>query len=268
MRKGFTLLELLVVVAIMGILGVAAAASYNQVIRGMTERGAVAAVTGVLRAAKERAHVDRQPTAVYCYNRLLTEPSEHGEDNGKAAGVVIAVRRVGRLSRVSGEFLYDEFADLDSVYTVVTDKNELKKGGGFRLYRFAEERPPFAYSIVSDRVYGDKDSEWMTFFSGGQTNYYSVAYFEKQSSDFPASWRNGDGYGVQFMELQLPAGYVFEQQIPSSAKAISQPKVYYFSPDGTANETVDIYSTKPDVSGYPKIFKRAGTATADADKEV
>lgn len=266
-RKGFTLLELLVVIAIMGLLGVAAAASYSQVVRGMTERGAVAAVSGILRAANERAHVDRQPTAVYCYNRLLKAPND-GDDIGIVVGEVVAVRRTGRLTRVSGRFLYDEFADLDINYDTDDDRSALQRGGTFRLYRFAGERPEFKYSLVADRVFVDEESEMMTFFSGMVTNFLSTAFYDTQKSDYQPTWKTGDGYGFQFMELQLPHGIVFEQQIPSGVGRISTPKVYYFDPMRDATDTIDIWSTKPDASGYPKLFKKCGTATADASTGV
>ena len=113
MRKGFTLLELLVVVGIMGMLGVAAAGGYSALGRGMSERGAVASAASLLRAAKERAQVDRSPTVVYCYNRLVKEPTGV-DDNGVVVGVMTAVRRAGRITYTTGgDVLYDEFADLD-----------------------------------------------------------------------------------------------------------------------------------------------------------
>ena len=43
MRKAFTLIELLAVIGIMGMLGVAAAASYGALVNGMKERSACAA---------------------------------------------------------------------------------------------------------------------------------------------------------------------------------------------------------------------------------
>ena len=73
MKKAFTLLELLVVVAIMAMLGVASSGGYNALVRGMKERGAVASASALLRSAKERALIDRVPTVVFCYNRMLRE---------------------------------------------------------------------------------------------------------------------------------------------------------------------------------------------------
>ena len=96
-RAGFTLIELLVVVGIMGMLGVAATGGYAALQRGMEERSAVAVAAALLRSAQERAHVDRLPTVVFCYNRLVKAPT--GEDeNGVAVGVMTAIRRAGRLS--------------------------------------------------------------------------------------------------------------------------------------------------------------------------
>ena len=78
MRRAFTLMELMVVVGIMAFLGLAATNGYNALQRGMAERGAVDAASAILKAAKERAQVDRVPTAVFCYNRMLREAGASG----------------------------------------------------------------------------------------------------------------------------------------------------------------------------------------------
>ena len=70
-KRGFTLVELMLVVGIMAFLGVAATSGYNALQRGMAERGATAVASGILKAAKERALVDRVPTMVFCYNRMV-----------------------------------------------------------------------------------------------------------------------------------------------------------------------------------------------------
>ena len=71
----------------MAMLGIAASSGYHAVTRGMTERGVTAAGSAVLRAARERAAVDRGNVAVFCYNRLVKAPT--GEDeNGVAVGVM------------------------------------------------------------------------------------------------------------------------------------------------------------------------------------
>ena len=273
MRRGFTLLELLVVVGIMGFLGTASIAGYNALQRGMAERSVTAVASTLLRAAQERAHVDRMPTAVFCYNRLLKEPTGQ-EDNGVVVGVMTAIRRAGRISYVRGDMLYDEFADLDNTYEAVEDENDAKKGGSFRLYRFDVTQlnggNSMEYSIVSDRVVQNEDAEMVTLFSGtangNQTNLMASAFCRLSGV---SDWQVGDGYAFEFAETQLPAGYIFGKDVPSRAGDIKVIKTILFKPDEDRNETVDIYPARPDGSGWPKAdSKRAGEASSDPTKAV
>ena len=58
--------------------------------------------------------VDRVPTAVFCYNRMLREAT--ADDNAVVVGEAVAIRRAGRITRAQGNYLYDEFGDLDRSY--------------------------------------------------------------------------------------------------------------------------------------------------------
>ena len=61
-KRAFTLVELLVVVGIMATLATVSIGSYFAVVRGMADRGALAAATSVISLALERARIDMQPT--------------------------------------------------------------------------------------------------------------------------------------------------------------------------------------------------------------
>jgi len=273
-HRGFTLLELLVVVGVMGMLGVAATSGYSALERGMAERSAVAVASAVLRAAQERANVDRMPTCVFCYNRLLKEPT--GEDeNGVAVGVMVAIRRSGRISYAKGDLLFDEFADLDTTYEPAEDENEAKKGGSFRLFRFGGAKPSrMEYTIVSDRVICDDQAEMVTLFSGtgqpgNQTNLFATAFLDVGGGTVSASsWKVGDGYAFVFAETQLPEGFVFGQSVPTNPKDISELTPIMFRPDSGSSETVPVWATRPDASGYPKAVRKAGDASCDSKEAV
>jgi len=271
MKKAFTLLELLVVVGIMGLLGSAAMNSYTALVRGMKERSAIAAASGVLRSARERANVDRVPTAVYCYNRLIKAPTS--DESGVAVGVMTAVRCAGRLSYARGSFLYDEFADLDHSYEAEESEGNLKRGGGIRLFRFGGTRMnDMRYSIVSDRVFTE-DSQQVTIFSGANgrpsTNILLNAFYDLKTSARQPTWKAGDPYAFEFNELQLPDGMIFGTSVPHDSSQDVVVKTLVFDPENpTGVETIDIHSTKPDASGYPKEFKKAGTASSDSDRAV
>ncbi len=266
MKKGFTLLELLVVVAIMGVLGFAATNSYSALVRGMRERGAVSAASSLLRAARERAHVDRLPTAVYCYNRLLKAPTS--TENGVVVGMMTVVRQSGRISFVRGNYLFDEFADLDKTYEVGEDEGDLRKGGGFRLFRFTgANMSKMEYSIVSDRVQSKRELVYLAS-EDNVANHVMAAYYDLGTSANAASWKAGDAYAFSFGEVTLPEGIIFGTAIPRSTTEDELVQVLVFDPESQNDKTIDISSTRPDSSGYPKQFKKVGTASSDADRAI
>jgi prepilin-type N-terminal cleavage/methylation domain-containing protein len=276
MRKGFTLLELLAVVAIMGMLGVAAAASYGALTNGMKDRGTCAAATALLRGAKERARIDRMPTVVYCYNVCIRE-SKHQDDSSIVVGRMTAIRRVGRISYIRDRFLFDEFADLEKSYARTNDENELGQTRGHRLFKYNDERSvgkKMEYSIVADDVYSDDEMQMVTTFSGGvnnRTNILLSAFYDLGTSDRSPSggWKIGDGYAAEFAELDLPEGYVFgSSALPRKEGQISEFEAICFDPDEDANKKVEIYVTRPNAQGHPQAVRKAGEATTDDSKGV
>ena len=279
MRRAFTLIELLAVVGIMGVLGVAAAASYGALVNGMKDRSACAAASAVLREAGERARVDRLPTVVYCYNVCLKEAKDN--QPGEVVGMMTAIRRVGRITQVKDRFLFDEFADLDQSYDSTDDEGELKKMSGHRLFKYNDERSVqsrMQYSVVADAVYsagedgGGGEAGEVTIFSGcynNRTNCFTSAFYNLGTSDRdPGDWKVGDGYAAEFVELQLPDGYVFGRQLPTKAGAITEFKAVRCAPDKSSGEAVDIYSTRLNANGSPEAVRKAGQAHADETKSV
>ena len=82
MKRAFTLIELLLVVGIMGLLGTVSVGGYQQMRRGMEEKGVIQDVNTLIRAAYQRAQIDRQPTAVVFWNETLRgENDANGDEN-------------------------------------------------------------------------------------------------------------------------------------------------------------------------------------------
>ena len=78
----------------------------------------------------------------------------------------------------------------------------------------------------------------------------------------------GEGFPAEFAELQLPAGYVFGQQLPTKSGKVSEVKAIRFDPDSSSSENVDIWMTRPNAQGVPKPARKAGQAYADDRKSV
>jgi len=282
MRKAFTMIELLVVMGIMALLGVAASGGYAQLQRGMRERAAIAASSALMISAKERAAVDRVPTAVYCYNKLIRDASAAADENAVVVGVMTAIRRYGRLSYVRGDFLYDEFGDLELTYEALSGDEayssdgkthssaDLAKRPGMRLWKFPRSET-MEYSIVADAVWCDA-SMTETIFSGGanggSTNCLMSAFYNLKHSDHEPSWKVGDAYAFEIGEIQLPHGFIFGTKVPSTVGKIELVDVIRFDPEEDKDESVEIWTTKPNASGMPMKFKSAGRAKTGENEKM
>lgn len=268
MRRAFTLLELLTAVGIMAMLGVAASGGYRALARGMRERSAVSAVSAALRAARERALVDREKTVVFCYNRLVRKPNAKEDVNGIVVGVVTAIRRGGRISGLSGELLYDEFTDLDRVYEGVNDEAECARHKGLRLFRFQDD---MKYSIVSDAVFrDDKKSAYLPSDGVEPTtpNLTLPAFYNLKKSQHEPTWKVGDEYAFEFLDVELPQGFVFGQSsIPTDFGKPELVQRFVFDPaNGAPDVSIKVYFAEPNEAGVPTVRgNAAGEAKSDSD---
>ncbi len=96
----------------------------------------------------------------------------------------------------------------------------------------------------------------------------SAFYNLNKSSHEPSEWKAGTPYAFEIGELQLPYGFIFGTSIPSDVSSISTPTVIYFDPVDDSDEPIEVNSTKPDESGTPKFWRKAGTASSDEGKTV
>lgn len=281
--RAFTLIELMVVVGIMAFLGVASTGGYSALQRGMAERGATDVATKLLQAAKERALVDRQPTVVYFYNRLLREKTD--EENAIVVGEAVAIRRVGRVTRVQGNFIIDEFADLCNSYDVLPGDDEglFAERKGMKLWRMGSTQAgakDMRYSVVADAVAlldvpgvtyqawataGDNTSAAGTGSKGqniGQNtndkDFNSTSenmdirvygFYNLNNSRFePPSWSIGDGYGFEFASTQLPHDFIFGSgNVPSKVGDIGFVKAIYFDVGLTGSKGQNVSDESVDV---------------------
>lgn len=260
------MIELLVVMAIMAMLGVAATGGYAQLQRGMRERAAVAGASALLVSAKERAAVDRVPTAVFCYNKLIREPDAANDENGVVVGVMTAIRRSGRLSYVRGKYLYDEFGDLELTYEALSDDKDFSTDGkshspsdldqraGMRLWKFPTSAE-MKYSIVADAVWCD-GSMTETIFSGGpngSTNCLMSAFYNLNHSDREPTWKVGDAYGFEFAEIELPQGYLFSNASFDKSRLTDNfnAKLLRYDPQGgdDASSRINVSALRPNNNG-------------------
>ena len=147
--RGFTLVELLVTMGLMALLATVSIGGYYGAVRGMTERGAKQDVVSFLRLARQRALVDQVPTAVIFMNRRLSAENVELGESARIVGEAIAVRRVGRITYINGNYLSDEFGDLERTYPT-NSASSSGQTADMRLYRMQDRN--VKYSTVRDRV--------------------------------------------------------------------------------------------------------------------
>ena len=266
-RRAFTLVELLVVVGIMGLLGTISVGGYRAMRRGMEEKGVMQNVNTFIRAAYQRAQIDRLPTVVFFWNETLRAAT--ADDNEIVVGKAVAVRRAGRISEVQGQLLCDEFADLELSYPTDQDERGRNTENSFYLYPMdklstLESNSKLLRSTVEGKVY--QMTIGLTYISGmdGKTldagKLYTYAF--KLSDANGVQWKAGMAYGFEFANIELPHGYIFGQNYSSSyADPIKEAGTMVFyvgansgngqtSGSGMGSRTkVEVYSLRPGSDG-------------------
>lgn len=273
-RSGFTLIELLVVIGIMGLLGTVSVGAYRAISRGMEERAALQNATQFIHAAYERALIDRRPTAIFFWNETLREETQ--DQNAVVVGHAVAVRQTGRISRVEGKYLYDEFADLNYTYGESGSTGGNTRGGGMYLYQLKNINEGVKRSQVYETVHrGDitefflLDDETGTMPNPTDGGRLTMFAFERMSGADNTSWSVGDAYGFEFQSLTLPKNYIFTAQFSESTdnplQDLSGSTIVFDAHGDGGRNTIDVYALRSDKSGN-LVASKVG-ATSDPKNE-
>ena len=272
MKRGFTLIELLTVIGIMGLLGTMSVGGYRAMQRGMEERSVMQNVNTLVKAAYERAQIDRQPTAIFFWNETIRGADDDPDENEIVVGHAVAVRRNGRISRKDGDYLVDEFGDLDKTFPKEGDADEGGSGNGdtaentFYLYQLDDlggKSLELKRSIVAGRV-ADRSRNEIYLQRGlagnganddGEIEAWAFRIEDANGVD----WKTGSAYGMEFAEITLPRNYIFGANY---SKNLSQPIVELGNPivcsvgrnsgsgsQGGVSGSIQVYSLRPDGSG-------------------
>jgi len=241
MKPAFTLIELLVVIGIMGLLGTASVGGYRQMRRGMEEKGVLQDVNFLVRAAYQRAQVDRQPTAVVFWNETLRGENDSVDGNVIVVGHAVAVRRAGRISYKNGNDLVDEFADLELSNQTGDDESGSSKAtmylypmhrlqemeSGSSILRSTVETK--VYPVTTSPVYLSTENGMLTEsvassktsgregLCNGESSGSITSYAYRIVDAGGVSWRPGMAYGFEFSHVVLPHGYIFGSNYSTSS---------------------------------------------------
>ena len=265
-KRAFTLVELLVVVGIMATLATMSIGSYFAIARGMADRGALAAATSVISLAQERSRIDLVPTVVYFYNELVQSKNTRKGKEQISAGVAIAVRRSGRISRITGDLLCDEFADLDLTYGLAPDDSGASRSDTFRLYRFNTGKMEYSsvFSEVVEDIIGNEkylveapvDRNFRKANGEREDPNEMITYAFKKAGSGNANWKVGDAYGYEFARIRLPDNYIFGKtsDVPTDNEPVKLVnEVIVCTPESTGGSLrkIDLCAKRP--NGWKEI---------------
>ena len=262
MRRAFTLLELMVVVAIMAALATLSVNGYRALTKGMKDRSALVAVQTLVDAARQRAEIDRKPMFVFFYDELLTKENESKGTDLVGHGVAIAVRPISRITAVDGnEYFCDEFGDLDQVYASTEQLDSdisvgAKDGSAMRLYKMddgtsVDVSPTVARRMLSATyiITGDASTDG----EEGERQIVSCAFRRISGGTF----RVGDMYGGEFASVVLPDGYYFGTSAPRSE---TRTRVGRLDIDATGKgaRNVSVYAMRASTTALDKVGDTVG----------
>lgn len=247
-QKGFSLMELLVVMSIMGLLLALGTVGYFAAISGMAQRSAVEHLMSTLTVARQRACMDATRVGVVFYNESV---------DGSATNVVptyIVCKAVGRVSRPpQDDYIYDEFTALDEMFG--TSDNGLKdKMKGMRIFNMTQGT--MSLVIPSAKPYQSESgvtlySPYSTVKGGsGKLTGFTFYGLQKHASSRAWNWKSGDVYGVASAEPQtLPKGIVFDWgnlNNDQETTQMTQDNCIWFYPDGRVEgyTTIKLKDTK------------------------
>jgi prepilin-type N-terminal cleavage/methylation domain-containing protein len=211
-RAGFTLMELLVVITIMGLISTIAVSSYFGITRAAAYSTSHDTLYNTLVLTKQRAVIDGKMTSL-----VILNPSEY-----------TVVRAVGRISHVETVCSYDAYSDLSGAVSTTASE----------IYNLDSTLTTISQTVtISAELLGITDP-----FTGAA--YSALAYkFSGAGSSFFAV---GDRYGFALHSKQiLPRGYNFDPALPPKA---AFPQEIRFNPDGScadANEIVVVEKIRP-----------------------
>jgi len=248
--RGFSLMELLAVMSIMGLLSTLAVTSYFGAVRGMARRSAISHVFNSLTLARQRACMEGSRVGVMFFNEFRGFAKDaDGVPTATEINIpsYVVCKELGRFSYVNGDVIGDEFAELDKMFG--TNDLSIIDGsyqGQMRLYNLTHG----GWFDVRPWVLGASSSDPAKFtVEGGSAlqtatnNSIAAALLPMYGYNFKVipggnhsgNTATGDAYGIEAAPVgALPKEFVFD----TLASKDSDPIYIIFLPTGkpdTAN---------------------------------
>ena len=236
-KHGFSLMELLAVMAIMGILSTMAITGYFSAVRGMARRRAVSNLVAALSQARQRACIDGTRTALVCYN---VKSDANSTDLKTVSPTYVVCKALGRVTSIASGKIGDEFTPLDKIFGLTpppSGASAYKSFGSRRLYNLSRtgwtdvgvtvDASTYNYELISGlsgENFGMPTLLWcFTKVPGGSDN---------------AGWQVGDLYGIEVSPPGIfPKNVYFGKLMADDKTQIN----VLFKPNGSARgESISI----------------------------
>jgi prepilin-type N-terminal cleavage/methylation domain-containing protein len=267
-RGGFSLIELLAVMAIVAMLSTLAVTSYFSAIRGMSSRTARDNFYNALMMARQRACIDGCRVSLIVFNEAAAFDASGTAISDLAASFVVC-RELGRFSFVSGNFLFDEFSDLGSLFRKKQAGDSANtSAGSVKLYNLSQGAWTLVGPYVDWKTVGSSaDSSAELLYSGGSFSIkaHALERLKRHRIDreYEPDWKTGDSYGVEITPIKsLPKGFVFDElnNNLTSGDTLKDVRSVTFEPDGTAvkNATFTIKSRDTNAKGTSFSVGKSG----------
>lgn len=231
-------MELLAVMAIMGILSTMAVTGYFSAVRGMTRRRAVSNLVAALNQARQRACIDGTRTALVCYN---VKSDAASSDMTTVSPTYVICKALGRVTSISGNKIGDEFTPLDKIFGVTpppsATASSFNSFGSRRLYNLSRTGWTDVGMTVEASAYSGGNSDLISGLTGLPFNPSPQLLwcFTKASAGVDrADWKIGDLYGIDVAQPGIFPKNIYFGDLGADDQ--SQINVM-FSPDGRARTT-------------------------------
>ncbi len=245
-RRGFSLLELLAVIAIMALLSTMAVTSYFSAVRGMASRSAKRHFYEALLQARQRACMDGVRVSLMAFNESVSYDTT-GQKIVESAGCYVVCREIGRISYISAnKYLFDEYADLQKLFPAPRDDNGepidldgkddlfFSRAGLLRLYNLDNGSWTQVRPYAQEKSMGTANLLYSGQILPSQNNRPFNAYafvLQGEKSTGAQSWEVGDAYGVEVSQVQsLPKKYLFASMNKDNLDSVL---CVTFEPDGS-----------------------------------
>jgi hypothetical protein len=255
--------------AIVAMLSTLAVTSYFSAIRGMSSRTARDNFYNALMMARQRACIDGCRVSLIVFNEAAAFDASGTAISDLAASFVVC-RELGRFSFVSGNFLFDEFSDLGSLFRKKQAGDSAgTSAGSVKLYNLSQG----AWTLVGPYV------DWKTVGSSAELLYSGGSFSIKAhalerltgsgtASTGSTNWKTGDSYGVEITPIKsLPKGFVFDElnNNLTSGDTLKDVRSVTFEPDGSAIRgatfTIRSQTRDPNVQGMRFTVSTQGNIT-------